>query len=201
MTQQELITYFDEEIMIKTSKYNAMMNNIVGNILNAKNDLMGVSKNCGKLVNADLYNLQNALALNKEEQEKLEAYSFFMSTKYFKLDDAQEEYVKRKSLEYIQMLEKDIKTVIMFHPEIEKLQEIINTLKECRGMLLDEDFTLDDYIDVSNKLQLFELETKKLSLCLAKYMNNMLIRNNNQRMSHLWLFSFVKNGNYSKKEN
>lgn len=185
MTQQELITYFDEEIMIKTSKYNAMMNNIVGNILNAKNDLMGASQNCGKLVNADLYNLQNALALNKEEQEKLEAYSFFMSTKYFKLDDAQEEYVKRKSLEYIQMLEKDIKTVIMFHPEIEKLQEIINTLKECRGILLDEDFTLDDYIDVSNKLQLFELETKKLSLCLAKYMNNMLIRNNNQRMSHL----------------
>ena len=68
-------------------------------------------------------------------------------------------------------LKKDIEKVVARNSKTARLNELIYTLKECRGMLIDEDFNLDDYTKFFVKLRPYDQECHRLCYLLAKYMN------------------------------
>ena len=71
MEHEELITYLDTEISRKEKECKRILKESAGGLLKANDELNATIENFDTFVNIDLYNLQNALALDKKKKKKI----------------------------------------------------------------------------------------------------------------------------------
>lgn len=173
--QIKLSICFDEEIknMIHKKELN------VEPLILCKNDIQRVILDIKNLPRIDIERLQNSLNLDIEIIEKFRFYSFLLICRYHQMTSDQEQEILSLFTHYLEMIEKKIEQEIANHPETPKINEMIDILQKCNGMLIDEDFDLDDYTKIFIKLKPYQEELPGLCDMLSNYMINQLLEKNN----------------------
>ena len=181
MEQSNIISCFDDEIIKWEKERNTLLKKTSSYLLSTRNDVKNVLIDFNKFKNIDLYNLQAMLALDFQTMDILNAYEFFMNSKCYPLTNNQKEKILLLFRKYLEILDNDIQVVINNHPEIMNIDKMIYALRKCRGMLLNDDFGLKDFVEITRLLNPYKEILVELIQKTAIYMNSIMVKNNRRR--------------------
>ncbi len=183
MEQDVLIAYFDDVILLYEKERKKLLQKNAGLLLEVKDDVRKVVISLPSLRGVDLLNLRAVLALDEDDILKYSLYRYLMTTKFYHLTNEQYSEILNEFKEYLKTIDKDILTIVNAHPEILELDHMIFTLKKCRGMLLSEDFGLDDFNKMNQMLSVYGDKLKYIIDRVFIYMKNTLIEQNKNKMT------------------
>lgn len=180
--KNDLLDLFRIELDRKKRDQRRKMFMLAGNLIYAADEINKVVDDSGKLSELDLNMIAPYVAMPEDEYKTVEAYQLFAKTENFKLNDEQKTSLKKQFMLYLNNISDEIKNKTKDDEELKELEEQIACLEKCLELLkFDDDFTLDDYINVAKMIKPYKDAFPNLMNALADYTNILLIKANQQR--------------------
>ena len=177
--KNDLLDLFRIELDRKKRDQRRKMFMLAGNLIYAADEINKVVDDSGKLSELDLNMIAPYVAMREDEYKTVEAYQLFAKTENFKLNDEQKTSLKKQFMLYLNNISDEIKNKTKDDEELKELEEQIACIEKCLELLkFDDDFTLDDYINVAKMIKPYKDAFPNLMNALADYTNILLIKAN-----------------------